>query len=65
MFQLSAADVLAVGDGDNDICMLKGAGRSYAFRPKSDAVRVAADHVITGAISDILKTIDSRNVISA
>jgi glucosyl-3-phosphoglycerate synthase len=34
--------VLAVGDGDNDICLLKAAGTAVAFRPKFFAVAAAA-----------------------
>jgi phosphoserine phosphatase len=46
--------VLAVGDGENDICLLRGAGTSVAFRPKSPAVRAAAGHVVTGPLSGVL-----------
>ncbi|MEM0029920.1 MAG: HAD-IB family phosphatase [Candidatus Nitrosocaldus sp.] len=37
---------VAVGDSDNDICMLEQAGVSIAYRPKSLAVRGKAMHVI-------------------
>jgi phosphoserine phosphatase len=40
-FELSAGQVLAVGDGDNDICLLQAAGQSVAFRGKTKAVRLA------------------------
>jgi glucosyl-3-phosphoglycerate synthase len=39
---LTAEQILAVGDGENDVCLLKAAGRSVAFRPKSRNVRAAA-----------------------
>jgi phosphoserine phosphatase len=65
MFDLATANVIAVGDGDNDVCMLRGAGRSYAFRPKSDAVRAAAGHVITGPMTDILRTLITHTAVSA
>lgn len=40
-FQFSAEQVLAVGDGENDVCMLKAAGRSVAFQGKTRRVREA------------------------
>ena len=39
--------VLAVGDGENDICLLKEAGTAVAFRPRSSAVADASHHVVT------------------
>jgi phosphoserine phosphatase len=51
---LGPEHVLAVGDGENDVCLLKAAGRSVAFRPKTGAVRAAAGHVVEGALSDLL-----------
>lgn len=48
-------DVLAVGDGDNDIGMLRAAGISVAFQPKSERVRRAAKHVVLGRLDDVLK----------
>jgi glucosyl-3-phosphoglycerate synthase len=50
--------VLAIGDGENDICMLRQAGSSVAFQPKSPAVRRAAQHLLTGALSDVLAVLD-------
>jgi phosphoserine phosphatase len=47
-------DILAVGDGENDICMLKAAGLSFAFRPVNDKVRSAAKHVMTDHLEDVL-----------
>jgi HAD superfamily phosphoserine phosphatase-like hydrolase len=46
--------VLAVGDGENDVCMLQAAGTSVAFRPTRERVRAAARHVVEGALSDAL-----------
>jgi phosphoserine phosphatase len=46
--------VLAVGDGENDICLLRAAGQSIAFRPKTAAVRNTARHVVENALADIL-----------
>lgn len=46
--------VLAVGDGDVDICLLKAVGTGVAFRPRSSAVSDAAQHVVTGSLSQIV-----------
>jgi glucosyl-3-phosphoglycerate synthase len=45
--------LLAVGDGDDDICLLKTAGTAVAFRPKSPAVAYAAHHVVTDSLTEI------------
>ncbi len=42
---IDQADVLAMGDGHNDIEMLQWAGRGVALGDASDKVRAAADHV--------------------
>ena len=46
--------VLAVGDGEPDICMLEAAGVSVAVEPKAPAVEAAARHVVRGNLLDIL-----------
>lgn len=51
---LDRGRVLAVGDGVNDVCMLRAAGRSVAFNPKADAVREAADSVLAGDLRRVL-----------
>lgn len=51
---LTADRVLAVGDGDNDRCMLRAAGRSVAFRPKTAAVGRAAQDVVEGDLRELL-----------
>lgn len=51
---LSPDRVLAVGDGDPDICMLKTAGVSVAFQPKSESVASSARHVLQHSLSEIL-----------
>lgn len=48
---LAAADVLAIGDGRNDIEMLQWAGRGVAMGEAPDVVKAAADHV-TGNFVD-------------
>ena len=44
-FGVSAADVLALGDGRNDIEMLRWAGRGVAMGDATDEVKAAADDV--------------------
>ena len=41
-FELRKDQIVAVGDGENDICMLRTAGCSVAFQPKNRRVRNAA-----------------------
>lgn len=48
---LSAGDVLAIGDGRNDLEMLRWAGRGVAMGQAVDEVRAAADHV-TASVQD-------------
>jgi HAD superfamily phosphoserine phosphatase-like hydrolase len=50
--------VLAVGDGMNDVCLLRAAGRSVAFNPKADRVRQAADSVLTGDLRRVLSLLE-------
>jgi len=52
--QIDAAQVIAVGNGENDICMLRCAGKSFAFRPLSAAVREAATATILTSLDEIL-----------
>ena len=49
---LTAADVLAVGDGRNDIEMLQWAGRGVAMGQAVEVVREAADHVTAEVYDD-------------
>ncbi len=44
---ISVDQVVVIGDGLNDICLLESVGKSIAFCPKADAVKVAANHVVT------------------
>jgi phosphoserine phosphatase len=50
-------EVLAVGDGENDICLLQAAGTSVAFRSTRARVRAAAQLAVEGALSDILPAV--------
>lgn len=47
-------NVVAVGDGENDVCMLRAAGKSIAFEPKTFRVGRAAQHVVHGTLSAVL-----------
>lgn len=51
---LKRAQVLAVGDGLNDIGMLRAAGLSVAFQPKHERVRKVAKRVVQGRLDDLL-----------
>jgi len=51
---ITAKHVLAIGDGDNDVGMMRAAGMSVAFQPKTDRVRRAAKHVITERLDEVL-----------
>jgi glucosyl-3-phosphoglycerate synthase len=52
-FEICPSKILAVGDGENDICMLKRAGCSVAFRGKTAKVRKAAQFQ-TNMLSEIV-----------
>jgi HAD superfamily phosphoserine phosphatase-like hydrolase len=51
---ISPERVLAVGDGENDVCMLRDAGWSVAFQPKSESVRVAARREVWGSLEEVI-----------
>jgi phosphoserine phosphatase len=51
---LPREEIVAVGDGENDVCMLRAAGRSVAFEPKTPAVAEAAQHVVEGDLLGVL-----------
>ncbi|MBA4137365.1 MAG: hypothetical protein C0518_08640 [Opitutus sp.] len=53
-FGLKPAQVLAVGDSENDICLLRTAAMSVAFQPKSPAVAAAAKHVVNDTLARVL-----------
>jgi len=47
-FGISLADSVAVGDGENDICMVKMAGRGVSFNSTTPVLDDAADYVFRG-----------------
>jgi phosphoserine phosphatase len=48
------SNVLSVGDGENDICMLKSADLGVAFEPKSENVQAAGNHVVSKDLKELL-----------
>ncbi len=48
------SNVMTVGDGIPDACMLRHAGCSFAFEPKSNVVAESATHVINGDLRKML-----------
>lgn len=57
-----ADNVIMVGDSDNDICLMKAAGRSVAFRPKSAAVAAAARFSIHQSLTEVLDILDNETI---
>lgn len=51
-FSIPMSDVMAIGDGENDIDMLRAAGIGVAMGNASDAVKRAADYVTTDVDHD-------------
>lgn len=56
--EITPERVLAVGDGENDICMLQAAGLSIAFEPKTENVRAAAQHVFDKDLTRVLSVVE-------
>jgi glucosyl-3-phosphoglycerate synthase len=51
---IAIENILAIGDSDNDACMLAAAGQSIAFNPKSPLVRDSAREVVKNDLRKIL-----------
>ncbi len=51
---IALKDVVAVGGGENDICLLRAVPLSFALRPKSESVRAAARYAMDDSLSDLL-----------
>jgi hydroxymethylpyrimidine pyrophosphatase-like HAD family hydrolase len=47
-FGISLADSVAVGDGENDVCMVKMAGTGISFNSVTPEVDKVADYVFRG-----------------
>lgn len=54
LLDVAMADVLAVGDAENDVPMLRAAGIGVAVAGASDAASAAADRTLTGDLADLL-----------
>jgi phosphoserine phosphatase len=51
---LSPENLLSVGDGRNDICMLRATGKSVAFQPKVPETAEAAQQVVNSNLAEVL-----------
>ncbi len=54
---LAPQHVLAVGAGLDDICLLRAAGVSVAFRPKSKLVAKAAGYTVERSLRDVVELV--------
>jgi phosphoserine phosphatase len=60
---ISPERILAVGNSENDVCLLHAAGRSVAFRPTHPAVRAAAQQILEeGALTDLLNVLEEQGL---
>ena len=53
MLSVTPENVLAVGDGENDLCLLRAAGRSVAFNPKTAEIEAAGTYVLRDSLSGL------------
>jgi phosphoserine phosphatase len=53
-YGIGPESVLAVGDGESDICLLEAAGWSVALHPATDEVRDAAKCVVWGSLDEVV-----------
>jgi len=63
-YNFTSGQLLCVGDGLNDVCMLRNAPVSVAFEPKDDRVAAAAQHVIHGSLSPVLSILAEKGWLS-
>jgi glucosyl-3-phosphoglycerate synthase len=54
MLAVEPENVVAIGDGENDLCLLRAAGRSVAFNPRTPEVEAAGTHVLRGSLSGLM-----------
>jgi len=59
-FGITDNQVLAVGDGLNDTCMLSAASLSIAFEPKYDQVRTSAHHTVVNDLSQVMAFVTAK-----
>jgi 5-amino-6-(5-phospho-D-ribitylamino)uracil phosphatase len=58
---ISMSDVLAVGDAENDVPMLRAAGIGVAVAGASAAALAAADRALTSDLADLLQELAARS----
>ena len=51
---IAPENILSVGDGQNDICMLRATGKSVAFQPKTPSTAQAAQQVLNANLAEVL-----------
>lgn len=58
LYGVSRAETAAIGDSENDICMIRYAGTGMAFCTEDEQLKTAADYIITTrSFRDLLKII--------
>ena len=65
MLGVGLADVLAIGDAENDVPMLRAAGVGVAVAGASPAAIAAADHTLSGDLDELLDELATRDRIRA
>jgi glucosyl-3-phosphoglycerate synthase len=61
MLAIAPQNVLAVGDGENDLCLLRAAGRSVAFNPRTAEVEAAGTHVLRELLSGLTVLVEQEH----
>jgi phosphoserine phosphatase len=61
---LEIARSVAVGDGENDVCMLRAMGVSIAFQPQSERVEAAAGYQVWGSLGGVLDILKRRRLLT-
>ncbi|MGV3774263.1 MAG: glycosyltransferase [Verrucomicrobiales bacterium] len=57
---IAPENIFAMGDGENDICMLREAGFSIAFQPKTSRVAAAGKCVVTGSMAEVAPLVEAH-----
>jgi len=65
MLGVDLADVVAIGDAENDVPMLRIAGLGLAVADASPAAVAAAHHRLTGDLADLLRAIADTGAVPA
>lgn len=59
-YGVEPGEILAVGDGPVDVCMLREAGLGVALNPKTHEVAQAADIVVFGDFYDLARAVEAK-----